>query len=83
MMRKLLDGIPLVLLGPLALFLAVAPVKPVPHLWQKLTMLADGTLTRPIDIFDLFLHGVPLLLVIVKLILLALPATPGGGDRQS
>lgn len=30
-------------------------------------MLFAGTLSRPIDIFDLFLHGVPLVLLVLKL----------------
>jgi hypothetical protein len=30
-------------------------------------MLAAGTLVRPIDIFDLFLHGTPLVLLVLKL----------------
>ena len=29
-------------------------------------MLAAGTLIRPIDIFDLFLHGTPLVLLLLK-----------------
>lgn len=64
-----LDRIPLALLLPLAVVLALAPFKPEPHLLEKLRMLADGTLTRPVDIFDLLLHGMPLLLVILKLAL--------------
>jgi hypothetical protein len=48
-------------------FLALAPFAPEPHLWQKLKMLLAGTLTRPIDIFDLFLHGAPLVLLVLKL----------------
>ena len=62
-----LDRIPL---GPLliaALLLGLAPFQPEPHLWEKLKMLAAGTLSRPIDIFDLFLHGTPAVLVILKL----------------
>jgi hypothetical protein len=51
-----------------ALVLGLAPFVPEPHLWQKLKMLADGTLSKPIDIFDLFLHGIPVLLLVVKLI---------------
>jgi hypothetical protein len=31
-------------------------------------MLFAGTLTRPIDIFDLVLHGGPLVLLVLKLI---------------
>ena len=64
---KWLDKLPLTVILPLAVFLAVAPFTPEPHLWQKLKMLFAGTLTRPVDIFDLFLHGVPLLLLVLKL----------------
>jgi hypothetical protein len=63
---KWLDRIPYTLLLPAALFLALAPFSPEPHLWEKLKMLAAGTLVRPIDIFDLFLHGTPLVLLILK-----------------
>jgi len=64
---KWLDRIPLALLLPLAVLLAVAPLEPEPHLVEKLRMLFDGTLGRPIDIVDLFVHGTPLLLLILKL----------------
>jgi len=30
-------------------------------------MLADGTLSKPIDIFDLLLHGTPWVLLIIKI----------------
>lgn len=50
-----------------ALFLGVAPVTPRPHLIEKLAMLVSGTLSRPVDIFDLFMHGAPTLLCIIKL----------------
>jgi len=62
-----LDKLPYTVILPLAVFLAVAPFTPEPHLWQKLKMLFAGTLSRPIDIFDLFLHGVPLVLLVLKL----------------
>jgi hypothetical protein len=65
---KWLDAIPLVVLMPVAVILALAPFQPEPHLWEKLKMLADGTLSRPIDIFDLFLHGTPLVLLVLKLL---------------
>jgi len=65
---KLLDSIPLSVLLPLAVVMALAPFVPEPHLWEKLKMLASGTLVRPIDIFDLFLHGTPLLLLVLKLL---------------
>jgi len=64
---KWLDRIPYTFLLPAALFLAFAPFVPEPHLWEKLKMLAAGTLIRPLDIFDLLLHGTPLVLLILKL----------------
>jgi hypothetical protein len=36
--------------------------------WEKLKMLAAGTLSRPIDIFDLLYHGAPWLLLALKLV---------------
>ena len=60
-------NIPYMLLVPLALFLALAPFTPEPHLWEKLKMLFAGTLVRPIDIFDLLLHGIPLVILLLKL----------------
>ena len=64
---KWLDSIPYKMLVPLAIFLALAPFAPEPHLWEKLKMLFAGTLSRPIDIFDLFLHGTPLVILLLKL----------------
>ncbi len=63
-----LDRIPFTVIVPFAVFLTFAPFVPEPHLWGKLRMLAGGELTRPIDIFDLFLHGTPLLLLVAKLV---------------
>jgi len=64
---KWLDSIPYALIAPLALVLALAPFVPEPHLWEKLKMLLAGTLERPVDIFDLFLHGTLLLILVLKL----------------
>ena len=62
---KWLCRIPMIPLVLVAIFIGLAPFKPEPHVWEKLTMLFDGTLSRPIDIFDLFWHGsVPILLFI-------------------
>lgn len=54
--------------------LAVAPwpSEPVPHLVQKLGFLAEGSLTKPLDIFDLFMHGVPILVAAVMWVRIAL-----------
>ena len=62
-----LDGIswPLVIIGVLTL--GLAPFVPEPHIWEKLKMLAGGTLKRPIDIFDMAFHAIPWLLAILKI----------------
>jgi hypothetical protein len=58
--------LPYKFLIPLALLLGLAPFFPQPHLFEKLSMLADGTLNRWIDIFDLFWHSWPIALLLVK-----------------
>jgi hypothetical protein len=68
-----LDRIPLTALVIAAIALGLAPFTPEPHLWQKLKMLANGTLARPIDIFDLIMHASLPLLLAVKLIRMTLP----------
>jgi hypothetical protein len=50
------------------LTLGLAPFNP-PHIWEKLQMLSQGRLVRPIDWFDLFLHGTPWVLLILKAIM--------------
>jgi hypothetical protein len=66
-----LDRIPLWILVAVALTLGLAPFVPEPHLWEKLKMLAAGTLSRPIDIFDLLYHGAPWVLLALKLVRMA------------
>ncbi len=63
-----LDNIPLWVAIVAALTLGLAPFVPEPHLVEKLRMLFQGTLTRPVDVFDLCLHAAPWLLVIAKLV---------------
>ncbi len=69
---KWIDRISLAHLVPIALLLALMPAIlppfPEPHLVEKLRMLAEGTLTRPLDIFDLFLHGTPITLLAIRLV---------------
>lgn len=62
-----IDRLPLGLVLIVALTLGLAPFVPEPHLWEKLKLVAAGALTRPIDIFDLLLHGLPWLVLIAKL----------------
>lgn len=54
----------------LCLGLGLAPFMPEPHIVEKLRMLVQGTLRRPIDIFDLVLHAAPFVLAAVKLTLM-------------
>lgn len=70
-MLNWIDRLPLNILVVAALLLGLAPFSPEPHLWQKLKMLADGTLSRPIDIFDLVLHGTPATLLAIRLLRMA------------
>jgi len=62
---QLLDKLPWGLLIIACLTLGLAPFFP-PHIWEKLVMLKNGELVRLIDWFDLFYHGVPWLLLIMK-----------------
>ncbi|MDT8447002.1 MAG: hypothetical protein RRB13_08965 [bacterium] len=61
------------LLIPAAVLLGLAPFFPEPHLVEKLRMLMQGELKRPIDIFDLFFHSWPMLLIAYKLVRDLLP----------
>ncbi|HUJ18946.1 MAG TPA: RND transporter [Nitrospirota bacterium] len=54
------------------LTLGLAPFAP-PHIWEKLHMLAKGELVRPIDWFDLVLHGTPWVLLMLKAIVSLTP----------
>jgi len=63
---KLIDRIPLPLLIGLTIFMLGAPFVPEPHLVEKMRMLAAGTLTRPLDIFDVFWHLLPASLLVLK-----------------
>ena len=67
-----LDSIPLPMLALARLTIGLAPFFPEPHIWEKLKMLVAGDLTKPIDIFDMLLHGVPWLLLLAKLACMAL-----------
>lgn len=67
-MMKWIDRMPLFPLLAVAIFMAILPIQGTPHLVEKLTMLRDGVLTQPIDIFDLFMHGTPALLLSIRLL---------------
>ena len=67
-MIKWIDRLPVKALFVIAVLFALAPFRPEPHLFEKLRMLSEGALTRPIDIFDLFMHSLPLVLLAIRLI---------------
>jgi hypothetical protein len=61
-----LDKIPYSILIVIAVFMLLAPFRPMPHVIEKLVMLKNGTLSKPIDIFDLFYHLVPTIILLLK-----------------
>jgi hypothetical protein len=65
-MLKLLDQIPYLPLILLAVFMLLAPFRPMPHVLEKLIMLKNGALTRPLDIFDLCFHLAPTIVLLLK-----------------
>ena len=66
-MLKWIDSIPLSLLLLASLFLGGAPFVPEPHLFEKLRMLFQGNLKKPLDIFDMIYHASPLILLFIKI----------------
>jgi hypothetical protein len=62
-----LDKLPWDVLIIGSLLLGLAPFVPEPHLWEKIRMLYLGELSRPIDIFDFFLHAAFPFLLLLKI----------------
>ncbi len=62
-----LDNISWPTLIMVALLLGLAPFVPEPHVQEKLRMLMAGELAKPMDIFDLVMHGAPWVLMLAKL----------------
>jgi hypothetical protein len=67
-MFKMIDRISLVPLAVAAIFMALAPFSPEPHLLEKSRMLLNGELVKPVDIFDLFMHGFLIVLLAIRLL---------------
>jgi hypothetical protein len=66
-MLDFLDKLPLMLVIFGCLTLGLAPFFPEPHIWEKIKMLANGTLQKPVDIFDLCFHALPWAVLLAKL----------------
>jgi len=73
-MLKYIDRIPLGPLVIITLVMAFAPFSPEPHLVEKSRMLAEGELSKAIDIFDLFWHTFLIVILAIRLIRLKKPA---------
>jgi hypothetical protein len=65
-MRTILAKIPYPVLIVLTVMLLLAPFYPMPHVVEKLVLLKNGELQRPIDIFDLGYHLTPLMVLVLK-----------------
>jgi hypothetical protein len=63
--RRLIEALPWAGVAVACATLGLAPFSP-PHVVEKLGMLARGELHRPIDVFDLVLHGAPWALLLAR-----------------
>ncbi len=68
-LRRWIAGLPWSYVIIACLTLGLVPFMPEPHVWEKLKMLAAGTLSRPVDMFDLLMHGAPFLVAAAKMAL--------------
>jgi len=64
---KWIDKLPLLPLAIGSLLLLAAPFVPEPHVIEKLVMLVNGELTKPVDIFDLLMHSLPAMILLIRL----------------
>ena len=62
-----IDRIPMGVLVAMTAWMLVAPIVPEPHLIEKWHMLWQGTLTRPIDLFDVAWHLLPAAVLALRL----------------
>lgn len=70
-MLRIMDRVPLSVALIVGLGLGLSPFVPEPHVVEKLRMLGQGALTRPLDVFDLVWHASALALLGLKLIRIA------------
>jgi len=62
-----LDDISYIFLIAAAILMAMMPFQPEPHLLEKYHMWQAGELHRLLDIFDVFWHLLPSLLLLLKI----------------
>lgn len=63
---KAISKLPWSMIIILCLTIGLAPFAP-PHLWEKLNMLYQGELVRFLDWFDLLFHGIPWIIILIKI----------------
>ena len=66
---RFIQEIPFPILIVITVLMLDAPFVPEPHLVEKARMAMNGTLTRPIDIFDVAWHLLPAALLVWKTVL--------------
>ncbi len=64
---KWIDKLPMLPLALGSIILLGAPFMPEPHIVEKVRMLVNGELSKPLDIFDLLMHSVPATILMIKL----------------
>ncbi len=67
-MIGVLKKIPYAVLIPMTVLMLLTPFTPMPHVLEKLIMIKEGRLSRPIDVFDLIYHLAPLAILIGKVL---------------
>ena len=66
-MWQFINKIPYSVLIVIAVYMLLAPFSPMPHVVEKVILLKSGNLNKPLDIFDLFFHSAPTIVLILKL----------------
>lgn len=66
---RFIRELPFSILIVVAVLMLGAPFVPEPHLVEKARMAMDGTLTRPIDLFDVVWHLLPSGLLVWKTVI--------------
>ena len=69
---EFLDKLAWSILNNLCLTLGLVPFF-LPHLFEKIKMLLEGQLVRPIDWFDLVMHATPWVFLLLKLLMTSIP----------
>jgi hypothetical protein len=67
-MLKFLTKLPYSTLILATIFMLLTPISPMPHVVEKIIMIKNMTFYKPLDLFDLFFHLSPLILLIIKAI---------------